>query len=95
MTRIIESLAEISNNYDALFCDLWGCVHDGVKGLPDAIEALRAFRANGGKVVLLTNSPRPRKGVEKQAALKTHVTLFAGALGQGFALCLRGLPSQL
>ncbi|MCI5039036.1 MAG: TIGR01459 family HAD-type hydrolase [Donghicola eburneus] len=66
MTRIIESLAEISNNYDALFCDLWGCVHDGVKGLPDAIEALRAFRANGGKVVLLTNSPRPRKGVEKQ-----------------------------
>ncbi|KKL78596.1 hypothetical protein LCGC14_2023230, partial [marine sediment metagenome] len=26
MTRIITALSEISGNYDALFCDLWGCL---------------------------------------------------------------------
>ena len=34
MTRIVSSLAEISAQYDALFVDLWGCVHNGVKALP-------------------------------------------------------------
>ena len=66
MTRIVQSLAEISSNYDALFCDLWGCVHDGIKVLPEAAKALQAYRAQGGFVVLVTNSPRPRAGVHKQ-----------------------------
>jgi HAD superfamily hydrolase (TIGR01459 family) len=66
MTQIIKSLSEISHSYDALFVDLWGCVHNGVAALPDAVAALEAYRAGGGKVVLVTNSPRPRAGVEKQ-----------------------------
>lgn len=66
MTRIVETLAEISAQYDALFVDLWGCVHDGVKALPDAVAALQTYRKTGGKVVLVTNSPRPRAGVIKQ-----------------------------
>ncbi len=66
MTQIIDSLSQISDRYDALFVDLWGCVHDGVKALPDAVAALHRYRDNGGAVVLLTNSPRPRHGVEKQ-----------------------------
>ena len=40
MTQIINNLFEISDRYDALFVDLWGCVHDGVKALPDAVTAL-------------------------------------------------------
>jgi HAD superfamily hydrolase (TIGR01459 family) len=66
MTQIIEALSEISAQYDALFVDLWGCVHNGVAALPEAVAALQAYRASGGKVVLVTNSPRPRAGVEKQ-----------------------------
>ncbi len=66
MTQIIEHLSEISDRYDALFVDLWGCVHNGVKAFPDAVAALRAYRDRGGKVVLVTNAPRPRKGVMKQ-----------------------------
>ena len=66
MTRIIEALSEISHAYDALFVDLWGCVHNGVKALPGAVSALQEYRAGGGKVVLVTNSPRPRAGVKKQ-----------------------------
>ncbi|MEE4189069.1 MAG: TIGR01459 family HAD-type hydrolase [Roseobacter sp.] len=66
MTQIIESLSEVSAQYDALFVDLWGCVHNGVAALPEAVAALQAYRKSGGKVVLVTNSPRPRAGVEKQ-----------------------------
>ncbi len=66
MVPLVDSLSEIAERYDALFCDLWGCVHDGVRAYPEAIDALRAFRARGGKVVLLTNAPRPRAGVERQ-----------------------------
>ncbi len=66
MTQIVSSLAEISDRYDALFVDLWGCVHNGVHALPEAVAALQAYRAKGGKVVLVTNSPRPRAGVTKQ-----------------------------
>ncbi len=66
MTRIITALTEISQNYEALFVDLWGCVHDGVRALPDAVAALQTYRANGGIVVLVTNSPRPRGGVDTQ-----------------------------
>ncbi|WP_411974603.1 TIGR01459 family HAD-type hydrolase [Sulfitobacter faviae] len=66
MTRIISALPEVSDQYDALFVDLWGCVHDGRKALPAAVAALQAYRKTGGKVVLVTNSPRPRDGVEKQ-----------------------------
>jgi HAD superfamily hydrolase (TIGR01459 family) len=66
MTRIINALSDISADYDALFVDLWGCVHNGIAAMPDAVSALQAYRKTGGVVVLVTNSPRPRAGVEKQ-----------------------------
>ena len=66
MTKIIESLSEISDQYDAVFCDLWGCLHNGVRPFAAAVAALEAFRAKGGTVVLLTNSPRPTSGVIEQ-----------------------------
>jgi HAD superfamily hydrolase (TIGR01459 family) len=66
MTKIIQSLAEIDPGYNVLFCDLWGCLHDGTRAFPEAVAALRRFRAGGGRVVLLTNSPRPRSSVAEQ-----------------------------
>lgn len=66
MTQIITSLDEISSRYEALFVDLWGCLHNGVTAYPEAVEAMRRYRAGGGTVILVTNSPRPRVGVEGQ-----------------------------
>jgi HAD superfamily hydrolase (TIGR01459 family) len=66
MTRMIRSLAEIALQYDALFCDLWGCLHNGVAPFPAAVAALQAFRAGGGKVILVTNAPRPKSSVVTQ-----------------------------
>ena len=69
MTRIIPSLSEVSGAYRAVYMDLWGCLHDGVRPFPAAVEALRAFKAGGGIVVLVTNSPRPRAAVADQLAV--------------------------
>ena len=66
MTRIITALGEISSQYDALFVDLWGCLHDGVHPFPEAVTALQSYRKTGGKVVLLTNAPRSRTSVQQQ-----------------------------
>lgn len=66
MSQIISALSDVSNRYQALFVDLWGCVHDGVRAMPEAVAALQSYRAGGGAVVLVTNSPKPRAGVAEQ-----------------------------
>ncbi len=66
MTDIVQSLSAISARYDAVLCDLWGCLHNGERPFPAAVAALQAFRAQGGKVVLLTNAPRPKSSVVRQ-----------------------------
>ena len=66
MTPIIQNLSDISTNYDALFVDLWGCMHNGIKAFPDAVKAMQDYRAGGGKVVFVTNSPRPWRSVAEQ-----------------------------
>ena len=68
MTQIVNALSDISAQYDALFVDLWGCVHNGVRAFDAANKALIEYRAGGGIVVLVTNSPRPRAQVEQQLA---------------------------
>lgn len=69
MTRIIGSLAEVSANYDALFVDLWGCMHNGLSPFDSAVRAMQDFRAGGGTVVFVTNAPRSRAEVAKQLAV--------------------------
>ncbi len=66
MTQIIAALSDVSPRYDAVFCDLWGCLHNGKAAFPAAVAALQAYRAAGGCVVLLTNAPRPAASVEAQ-----------------------------
>ena len=64
--RIINSLADLRPSYDALLCDIWGVVHNGIDPFPKAIEALQAFRKSGGKVALITNAPRPSQTLHPQ-----------------------------
>ncbi len=66
MTQIIDSLAEISDQYDALFVDLWGCIHNGMTPFESAVAAMQAYRARGGKVIYVTNAPRHRASVARQ-----------------------------
>lgn len=66
MTKIIENLSEISSNYNAMFVDLWGCLHDGYNPFFEATNALTDYRKKGGIVILVTNAPRHSKSVESQ-----------------------------
>ena len=65
-SRRIEALKDVTDGYGAIVCDVWGVVHNGVSKFAAAEEALLSARHDGLKVVLLTNSPRPRDGVVKQ-----------------------------
>lgn len=98
MVQIIHSISSVSASYDALFCDLWGCLHNGVSYFSEAIEALQRFRAGGGAVILLTNAPRPnsvvRKGLDRlgvpsdaydaivSSGDAAQVAMLGGAIGQ-------------
>jgi HAD superfamily hydrolase (TIGR01459 family) len=56
-------LGQLREHYDILYCDVWGVIRDGRALLPDAVEALRAFRRAGGAVCLVSNSPRRHTGL--------------------------------
>jgi len=55
----IAGLADLSGRYDAILSDVWGVVHNGVAAFPTAVDALTRYRDQGGKVVFITNAPRP------------------------------------
>jgi HAD superfamily hydrolase (TIGR01459 family) len=63
---LLTGFAPLAPLYRYLLCDVWGVVHDGVKAFPAAGEALARFRAGGGRVLLITNAPRPRHVVLQQ-----------------------------
>lgn len=66
MNQIIEKLSEVSDRYDALFVDLWGCIHDGLRPFETAVAAMQEYRAKGGTVIFVTNAPRHRSSVAAQ-----------------------------
>lgn len=66
MAQRIQSFRDIAAQYDAVLCDVWGVLHNGVEAFSHASEALAEARAAGLAVVLVTNSPRPHPGVKVQ-----------------------------
>lgn len=68
---ILTHCAPLLENYDVLFCDVWGVVHDGNTAIPPSNDALRQFRARGGTVILLTNAPQPAARVAEILAEKS------------------------
>jgi HAD superfamily hydrolase (TIGR01459 family) len=62
---IIERFAPLARDYDVLFCDLWGVVHNGIAAFPQACDALVRFRAERGPVILITNAPRASESVQR------------------------------
>jgi HAD superfamily hydrolase (TIGR01459 family) len=69
-----------------------------VTAYPEAVAALKAYRAKGGIVVLVTNSPKPRAGVAAQLSMfgvpddaydtiatsgdSARAAMFTGAVGE-------------
>jgi HAD superfamily hydrolase (TIGR01459 family) len=56
--QFIDRLSQITRNYKAVVCDVWGVIHNGEWSFPAASKALEQARADGLAVVLVTNAPR-------------------------------------
>jgi len=61
-----NNLRDFTSNVDVVISDIWGVIHNGVESFPEAVDALRHYRQQGGTVVLLTNAPRPADSVQRQ-----------------------------
>lgn len=59
-------LAALAQSYPAILSDVWGVVHNGVEPHWSAVEALVRYREAGGRVVLITNAPRPAPPIFEQ-----------------------------
>lgn len=65
MQNLATSLSPLAPRYDAILSDVWGVIHNGIAAYPDAVDALSRFRQGGGRVVLITNAPRPAGDIEE------------------------------
>ena len=63
---VINAIAPLGKGYAAWLVDIWGVMHNGVRAFPPAVEATRRYREQGGIVILLSNSPRPSKPLQRQ-----------------------------
>lgn len=64
--RFADRLRDLTKDVDVILSDVWGVIHDGVKGFPPACQALQSFREQGGTVIMITNAPRPADSVQRQ-----------------------------
>lgn len=64
--RFADRLRDLTSGVDVILSDVWGVIHDGVHGFPEACKALQTFRAQGGTVIMITNAPRPADSVQRQ-----------------------------
>jgi len=55
----LSGLGDIAEDYDAIFCDIWGVVHNGKMPYLEACEALERFREERGPIIMISNSPQP------------------------------------
>jgi HAD superfamily hydrolase (TIGR01459 family) len=85
-TRLITGLSQIADQYDAVFCDILGVIHNGESVYPAACEALRRFRADRGPVILISNAPVPSARIGGQLeALGVARDCFDGVVSSGDA----------
>ena len=63
---ILSSIAALAPGTEAWLVDLWGVMHNGVAPFASAVEACRRYRQQDGRVLLLSNAPRPWQSVAAQ-----------------------------
>jgi HAD superfamily hydrolase (TIGR01459 family) len=84
--RELAGLSRLAADYDVLFCDIWGVIHDGAHAFAPACEALSRWREDVGPVILISNSPRPFEGVAAQLdALGAPRAAWTGIVTSGDA----------
>jgi HAD superfamily hydrolase (TIGR01459 family) len=81
---LIPHFSTLVPDYDALLCDVWGVVHNGIAAFPHACDALMRARARGAIVILITNAPRQSEVVARQLdKLHVPVETYDGIVSSG------------
>ena len=84
--KILIGFSEIAADYDAVLCDIWGVLHNGRAPFDGVDDALEAYRNQGGKVLLLSNAPRPGETALKRLdTIGNRKTSYDGILTSGDA----------
>ena len=58
MTKIINNISEIIDQYDTFILDQWGVMHDGFEGYDHAIIAIKKLTEANKKLVIISNSSK-------------------------------------
>lgn len=81
---LIDSLDAIAADYDGFLIDQWGVLHDGVTAFPAALAALARLRAQGKRIVILSNSGRSgAENARLMAGMGIDAALFDTVLSAG------------
>lgn len=87
MTKLVQSLIEIADQFDAIVLDQWGVLHDGSAPYPTAIQTLEKLHANGTRLAVLSNSgKRSGPNAARIAAMGFDARLFETVMTSGEAL---------
>lgn len=63
---ILSGIASLADETTAWLVDIWGVMHNGLAPFEPAGLACARFREKGGRVILLSNAPRPAGAVAAQ-----------------------------
>ena len=88
MTEMVhgQGLAVLPATYRVVLCDIWGCVHNGIRVFPEAQQLLTRWVGQGRIVLLLTNAPRPAGAVSRQlTGLGLDRASYSGVITSGDA----------
>ena len=86
LPRLLTGFSEIAADYDAVLCDIWGVLHNGRAPFDGVDDALEAYRRDGGKVLLLSNAPRPGETALKRLdTIGNRQSSYDGILTSGDA----------
>lgn len=84
LPTLLSHAAPLFEDADGAIVDLWGVVHNGVAAFPAALQALDRFKRRGGRVILLSNAPRPSDVVIAQLdRLGVDRALYDGIVTSG------------
>lgn len=64
----MNPLDALDPRFRLILCDIWGCVHDGIRLLPGVAERLAKWKDEGRTVILITNAPRPESTIAAELA---------------------------
>jgi len=56
VTRLLDSIGQVADQFDAIVLDQWGVLHDGSAPYPAALDALEILRNCPAKIGVLSNS---------------------------------------